>query len=227
MLMRYRAVLFDLDDTLLDSYGVRLVALQSVFSRAGIGSPSAEELLQNPDGSPFGPILSRVATGHRVERDPYGEYQQALYSTVPGLINLYPGIKPLIEGLHGRGIKLGVVTQERRLVRMADRFAGASQDLRETGIAALFSAVVGYEDTENHKPHPEPVNLALEQLSVTPQDSIVVGDSPADIEAGRAAGCRTCLATWGSSGRTRGGIGADLNAETPGRLLSLLTGQQI
>ena len=130
----------------------------------------------------------------------------------------------MLERLHARGTKLGVITSKLRLAQIADSYAGASQDLRELGVAELFDAVVGYEDTTNHKPHPEPVHLALANLSLAPEDSVFVGDTPADIEAGRAAGCRTCLATWGATRHTPGKIDADLIAETPGRLLTLLLG---
>ena len=220
--MKYRAVLFDLDDTLLDSYRTRLNALQIALSSAGISSPSAEELLQNLDGSPFAPIVNRIGADHGVKSDLYAMYQQALYPTPPGLNKLYPGIKSMLESLYARGTKLGVITSRLRQVKIAGEYSGASQELKETGVAWLIEVVVGYEDTTNHKPHPEPVHLALANLSVSPQDSIVVGDSPADIEAGRAAGCRTCLVTWGSSMHRAEDVEADFVAETPDKLVSLL-----
>ena len=222
--MKYKAVLFDLDDTLTDSYRARLLALQRVFRDAGIANPSAEEVLQSYDGSPFEPILNTIATEHEVPSDLFTEYRKALFSTPPGLIPLYPGVKPLLERLHARGAKLGVVTAKLRLAQIAGGKAGASQDLHEAGVAELFDVVVGYEDTTNHKPHPEPVQLALASLSVAPEESIFVGDTPADIEAGRAAGCRTCLATWGATRHPPGTVDADLVAETPEKLLTLLLG---
>ena len=219
-----KAVLFDLDDTLLDSYGTRLHALQTAFINAGICSPSAEELLQNLDGSPFAPIANRIGADHGLDSDLYAMYQQALYPTPPGLNTLYPGIKPVLESLYARGTKLGVITSRLRQVQIAGVFSGASQELKETGVAGLIDVVVGYEDTTNHKPHPEPVQLALTTLSVSAQDTIMVGDTPADIEAGRATGCRTCLVTWGTIRDAAERAHADFVAETPEELLSLLTG---
>ena len=58
--MKYKAVLFDLDDTLTDSYRARLLALQVVLRDAGISSPSAEEVLKSYDGSPFEPIINKI-----------------------------------------------------------------------------------------------------------------------------------------------------------------------
>jgi pyrophosphatase PpaX len=222
--MMYNTVLFDLDDTLTDSYRARQLALEKVFGSAGIGSPSAAELLQRHDGSPFGTTLNKIAVGHGVQADLYAEYQTELFSTPVGVITLYPGIKQMLETLRARGMKLGVVTAKKRLARVDGRSAGASQDLRDTGVAELFDTVVGSEDTALHKPDPEPVRLALATLSSAPQESFFVGDSSADIGAGRAAGCRTCLATWAPTRETGAVTGADLVAETPERLLALIFG---
>ena len=102
--------------------------------------------------------------------------------------------------------------------------SGAWQELKDTGVVELIQIVVGYEDTINHKPHPEPAQLALGKLPVSPSDTVVVGDAPADIEAGRTAGCRTCLVTWGTFQDLAESANADFVAETPEELLSVLTG---
>ena len=223
--MKYKAVLFDLDDTLTDSYRARLFALQSAFRDAGISDSSAEDILQNSDGGPLAPVFNRIEADHGVEHDLYAEYRQALFSSPPSLISLYPGVRPILESLYAQGTKLCVVTSKIRSAQVADRGAGASQDLRDAGVAELFDVVVGHEDTTNHKPHPEPVLLALANLSMIPSDSIFVGDTPADIEAGRAAGCETCLVTWGSTRHDPSIVGADQVADTPEELLAVLLGQ--
>ena len=69
-------------------------------------------------------------------------------------------------------------------------------------MASLFSVVVGFEDVARHKPDPEGVELALGRLGVLPKEALLVGDSAADIEAARAAGCPSCYATWGIQGDT-------------------------
>jgi pyrophosphatase PpaX len=57
--------------------------------------------------------------------------------------------------------------------------------------------VVGFEDTSSHKPDPEPVLLAIEQLGGTPDEAVYVGDSPFDIRAAKAAGMFAVAVTWG------------------------------
>ena len=222
--MKYAAVLFDLDDTLADSYEVRLIAIKRVLSHAEISSPSAEELLQNLDGSPVEPILDRIGADHGVKFDLNANYQRILYTLPPGLIDLYPGIKSMLECLSSQGTKLGVVTSTPRLIQNVGQYSGVLPVLVGAGIAELFDAVIGYEDTTIHRPHPEPIQLALTKLVAAPEDSMVVGDLPADIEAGRAAGCRTCLVTWGALRDFTESANADLVAETPEQLLLLLTG---
>ena len=226
MIAHPKAVLFDLDDTLVESYGARLIALREALSNAGITSPSAEQVLQAHDGKPSRPIVNKIGTDHGVKSDLFAEYLQSVYRTPPGVISLYPGIKSALEGLYARGTKLGVITSKMRSTQIAGAYVGASRDLAELGISSLFKVVVGFEDTTNHKPHPEPVQLALRKLSVPPKDSILVGDAPADIEAGRAAGCRTCLATWGTSRDITGSAMADLVAETPESLFSMVFGSE-
>ena len=58
--------------------------------------------------------------------------------------------------------------------------------------------VVGADDVQHHKPHPEPVQVILRQLGIPSSEAIVVGDANYDILMGLAAGCRTCGVTYGN-----------------------------
>ncbi len=139
------------------------------------------------------------------------------------MIRLYPGVASMLQALQRLGTKLGIVTQKGRLFEIEGRLAGAAKELEELGIAALFSVIVGFEDVTNYKPHPEGVALAMARLGTGPRETLMVGDSPADIGAARAAGCWSCHATWGLSaaGQAVGDVGADIVAETPEALLTL------
>ncbi|HET6624335.1 MAG TPA: HAD-IA family hydrolase, partial [Gaiellaceae bacterium] len=64
-------------------------------------------------------------------------------------------------------------------------------------LAKEFEVVVGYEDTERHKPEPDPVLLALERLGAAPAEAAYVGDSPFDIRAAKAAGVFAVAVAWG------------------------------
>jgi beta-phosphoglucomutase-like phosphatase (HAD superfamily) len=87
--------------------------------------------------------------------------------------------------------------------------------LRRHDLGRHFAVVIGAEDTEYLKPHPEPVLLAMRKLNVSDQDAWLIGDSPADIEAARSAGIR-------SVGIGNPAIGGDLFADSLKALCSVL-----
>jgi pyrophosphatase PpaX len=215
------AVLFDLDDTLLDSFNVRFKTLQSVFTRANITDPTAEQFLRNLKGTLLKDALAKLETTLKIENNLFEDYRRTYWTKRPGLIRLYPGVKSMLEELHSRGVKLGVVTQKVRLFDIDGHSAGASKELEELGIDGLFPVVVGFEDVSRYKPDPEPVNTAMKKLVVRPRETLMVGDSSADIESARVAGCWSCYATWGlpSTAKTRNSIQADIIAETPEAIL--------
>jgi len=74
----------------------------------------------------------------------------------------------------------------------------AVKALVHVGLDRLIPTVVGCDTCENHKPHPEPVERALALLGVPAENALFVGDSPHDVESGRAAGVMTVAATWGA-----------------------------
>ena len=217
------AVLFDLDDTLIDSFDARVAALSTAFLGAGLQHLDPKQFFHELRGRQLLDELTELEEREGQDLGLVERYRHAYWNRRPGLISLYSGIGPLLEALRGRGIRLGVVTQKWRSVEMDGRRVGAAEELLELGIADLFSAIVGLEDVTRFKPDPEPVEVALRRLSVAPQEAVMVGDSPADIEAGRAAGCLTCHATWGlpAADRSSADLGADMVAETPETILRL------
>jgi pyrophosphatase PpaX len=87
----------------------------------------------------------------------------------------------------------------------------AARALVHVGLDAAIPVVVGCDSCTRHKPHPEPVERALALLRSAPEDAIFVGDSPHDVESGRAAGVRTIGVTWGAASRDElARAGADL-----------------
>jgi pyrophosphatase PpaX len=105
-------------------------------------------------------------------------------------LEAFDDVLRLLPTLREEGRQLGIVTAKRlRTVELAlDRFP----ELRET-----MDVVIGAEDTERHKPEPDPVLEALRRLDADPTDAAYVGDSPYDIEAGNAAGAFTVAVGWG------------------------------
>ena len=185
------ALLFDLDGTLIDSIELLLTSMEHAFEgrersptraqwTAGIGTPLRTQLSEwCEDDDVLEAIISR-----------YRDFQSL---HLERLTTAYPGVLKFLQWARDEGYALGIVTSKGR--GMTDR------SLQHVGLAASFDTVVTYEDTDRHKPGPEPVLLALERVGVAPQHAIYVGDSPHDMHSGRAAGAATAAALWGPFSR--------------------------
>jgi len=99
-----------------------------------------------------------------------------------------PGVPDAIKNLHAAGKSLAIVTS-RKIISL-------SCFLRETGIFDYFKVIVTPDETEHHKPHPEPALKALELLAAAPEKTLFVGDAPFDIECGHSANVDTALVAW-------------------------------
>ncbi len=220
---RVNTVLFDLDDTLLDSYRARIQALQNVFTRAKIAGLNAEQFLASLQGAPFQNALARLAGEHNIMDDLFVIYRRIYWIEQLDNIRLYPGIKVMLGKLKSRGYKLGVVTSKLRDSIFEGKRIGCTYELKEVDIIDMFSVIVGLEDVKKHKPHPDGINLALSKLGSQPQETLFVGDSAADIEAAHNAGCWSCLATWGitDDNNLPQNVRAHFIVESPRALLSL------
>ncbi len=181
-----RAILLDLDGTLIDSYrdigihlnatlrdfGLQDVDVESVRYMVGGG---ARELLRR-----F--FEDRLEQALRVFRNYY--MQRPVIHTKP-----FDGVLEVLEELKSRGIGLAVITN--KMEELSKRI------LRELRMDGYFEVVVGGDTFEEKKPSPLPVLKTLEFLGIAPEHALMVGDTDADITAGRLAGTRTALAKWG------------------------------
>ena len=105
------------------------------------------------------------------------------------MIEAVAGMAETLPVLRARGWRLGIVTSKKR--------AGLERGLQLFELAELFDVTICAEDSLIHKPRPEPLLLALQQLKADPSEAVYVGDSTHDLIAGRAARVRTAAATWG------------------------------
>ncbi|UCH43535.1 MAG: HAD family hydrolase [Dehalococcoidales bacterium] len=195
--MKYKAVIFDLDDTLLDSITARVISMQRVFDGVGISQLDAEPFIRNLQGTRLSAALAQLAEECGIEIDLFQDYRRTYWTKETGVLKLYPGVRSLLEELNRRGLKLGVVTTKTMATEFEGNIIGARKELQELGVERLFSVLVGFEDVSLHKPHPDGIDLALNHLGVTSDEALMVGDSAGDIGAAQAAGCRSCYATWG------------------------------
>ena len=185
--MRYRVILFDLDGTLIDS-GPIIMASMRHASVTVLGREPDEAAVRAAIGGQGLVSQMRDLDPDRVEElvDVYRAHNEPLHAT----LETFDGVPELLCELVERGHQLGIVTAKRRsTVHLAfDRFPFLPE---------LTDVLVGSDDTERHKPDPDPVLEALHRLGATPEEAVYVGDSPFDIKAGNAAGAHTIAVGWG------------------------------
>jgi pyrophosphatase PpaX len=218
-----KAVLFDLDDTLLNSLNARVHALEKVFTEAGIGL-NAHDYLFGLNGSPFREALKDLERTYSITDDLFIKYRRAYWFHSRDSLSLYPGVQEMLLKLKADGYALGIVTSKMHDTVFEGCRIGCAGELALMGIAGLFSIVVGLEDVQKPKPDPECVHLALNRLGIAPAHALVAGDTAADVEAARAAGCVSCHAVWGITDSPVAPLtrAADFTAHHPSDILRFL-----
>lgn len=187
------AVLFDLDGTLVDSIELLIASMEYSFE-GRTRRPSVDQWVQLI-GTPLDTMLANWAESPDdvlALRARYREHQLLWHDS---MVKLYPGMVDTVRALHAAGHPLGIVTSKMEY--------GARRALKLADIESCFDVVVGIEQTVKHKPEPEPVWYALEQLGVPRERAMFVGDSTHDMHAGRAAGVITVAALWGPNTRAQ------------------------
>jgi len=184
------AVLFDLDGTLIDTVALIRESMRHATTQV-LRSEIAEDELMKGVGTP---LLAQM----RALSEPQAEelvrvYREHNARVHDDLIAEYPGVEETLEKLASHGVPMGVVTSKSRAVAM--------RGLELFGLNGYFEVVVCSDDTQKHKPDPEPVGLAASLMGVTPDQTAFVGDSPFDVMAARAAGALAIAALWGVFGR--------------------------
>lgn len=220
---RRRAVVFDLDGTLVDS----LPDLTSAVNRllAGLGRESvAEESVRLWVGDGVTALVNRAveASGGYPEGFDQAEavaaFRRAYQGHAAVASRLYPHVQDVLDALAADGFILGVCTNKPA--------QETDEVLDGMGIAALFDAVIGGDSLPVRKPDPEHLLATLRALCVDPADAVMVGDSVNDVMVARNAGVASVAVSFGYSRIDAALLGADVViddfAELPGHLARLL-----
>ena len=212
--MKYKAILFDLDGTLLDTledmadalcrtmdrFGLPHRTLKEVRSFVGNGAKRLVELATGAEGDRLAEILA-------VYKEDYD--RNYLIKTAP-----YPGIMQLLDELHAAGCLVGIVS---------NKPDSTVQSLSEALFQGKADIAVGEKAGIRRKPAPDTVLAAMEALGVTTAETVYVGDSEVDIMTARAAGVPCISVTWGFRDRdVLQEAGAETFAEDCGALWKLL-----
>ena len=184
--MRFETVLFDLDGTVVDSGGIILASMRHA-TREVLGRDYSDAELMQAVGGPGLEAQMHALAPDQVEElvDVYRAHNEPLHDELEACA----GMEDVLVRLHDEGRRLGVVTAKRRsTVELA--FANVP-------LGHLFEAIVGGDETERHKPDPEPLLLGAERLGADAASTAYVGDSPFDVRAAKAAGMFAVAVTWG------------------------------
>lgn len=187
----YQAYLFDADGTLIDTREMIYQSFAHMGKAMGAALPP-RAYIESTVGLPVVAQM-RLLLGEGKGEDYYARarehYRDHMNSVYRDYLAMFPGTAEVLAKLHGMGKKLAVVTSRTRgsLVRF----------LEELDILKYFSALVTPDDTEKHKPDPEPAFLALKLLGALPDEAVFIGDAEFDIACGKAAGMDAAFVEWG------------------------------
>lgn len=175
--MKMKAVLFDVDGVLLDSFLANWTWYQRLFATLEYPAPNKKEYKHMAHLSMWD-VIKTVTKASDEDVRRMWEFAKTTPST-DELLQTPPHAAEIIHTLK-KNYRLGIVTS-----RIRENIDPVFQLL---GVHDCFASVVGYEDSINHKPHPEPLLVAAERLGVRPHDTVYVGDALSDIQAAKAAG---------------------------------------
>ncbi len=198
--MRYAAVLFDLDGTLVDSIGLILDSFHHALDAFGVPRVPDDVLLATV-GTPLRGALARWAADETTADRMLEAYRAYYVREHDARVRAYAGVVEAVHALLDAGTRLAVVTSKNR--------AGTLRSLRAVGLDEALSIRVTLDDVTNAKPHREPVDRALALIGADPASTLFVGDSLHDMHAGRDAEVATGAALWGPFSR------AHLEPSTP------------
>ncbi len=182
-----RAVLFDLDGTLIDTMALILVSLRHATEQVLGISLSDEELMLNV-GIPLWDQMRIISEEHEDELVfAYRVHNRAVHDD---LVREYEGVDEVLRELKSREIPLGIVTSKSRGI--------ACQGMDLFGLRGYFDVLICADDVDVHKPDPFPLHEAADALGVPLDQCIYIGDSSFDMMAAINGGAISVAALWGA-----------------------------
>ncbi|WP_131742556.1 HAD-IA family hydrolase [Actinomadura roseirufa] len=181
-----RAVVFDLDGVIVDSFDVMRRAFRIAYAEVVGDGPAPFEEYSKHLGRYFPDIMRIMGLPPEIE-EPFVRESYRL----AGEVTVFPGVEALLTELNRRGLRLAVATG-----KSGPR---ARSLLTVLGIAGHFEHVIGSDEVPRPKPAPDIVEHALDLLGVVPEEAVMVGDAVTDLQSARGAGVGAIAALWGES----------------------------
>ena len=213
------AVLFDLDGTLIDSApDIHAAVVELLATRAlpALSLAQATAMI----GNGVNKLVERAFAASGTPLDE-ADLKQAISDMLPiynrhltGLTRLMPGVPDVLHQLRDSGVQLALVTNKPQ--------AATDEVLAHFGLTELFGAVLGGDAVSRKKPDPEALYLAMDHLGTDASNTVMVGDSAADVQSARNAGVRAIAIRGGYTNVPAEQLGADLTLDSLAELFDAL-----
>jgi len=188
--MAVRAVLFDFDGTLADSFVPIASSTNHVRASLGLPALTVEEIRRHV-GLGLAQLMADLAPGMPFE-DAVALYSRHHESIMLSETTLLPGVRETVAALQTRGYKLGVCSNK--------RVAFTKALILNLGLADAMSEILGPDDVGVPKPDPAMLIEAMRRLNVLPAETIYIGDMAVDVRTAKAAGVAVWLVPSGAHG---------------------------
>ena len=207
---RPTAAIFDLDGTLADTFALVFASWNEAM-REPMGRQYSPEEIMSRFGVPD-PDMIRRELPHEQHARAVEVYHDFCAARHEQMVRTFDGVREMLDELSRRRVPMGLVTGK--------GLRTMNITLHTLGLDKHFGVTMSGDDVERQKPAPDALVLAARALEVEPQDCAMIGDSPADISAGKAAGMLTVAAAWHAPYRERiRALDPDVWAQTPGEVL--------
>jgi pyrophosphatase PpaX len=180
----YKAFLFDMDGTLVDTFDLIYEAFNIALADYGKEGMTKRDFDKKLFGKPVDSTITRLLgiTSEEEHQAILKSFEKHWFAQLKK-VKVFKNVPQTLGGLKDKGYKLGVVSTSPRDV--------IKSTLKQVGIKQYFDVFIGAEDAEKKKPHHEPVTNALRLLKTKAEETVFIGDTMYDVMAGQAAGCHT------------------------------------
>lgn len=181
-----KAVIFDMDGTLIDSERIAIIAWNRSAKRFGFEIPldMLHGFIGMTRAACMGTLIEHVGS-ERIANELFEDHKVIEDELYPTMLSLKPGAREIVESLHARGLKLAVATSTRTIQ--------AHEKFDRFGLTPYFDVFTCGDELNRSKPEPDIFLLAASRLGVDPTDCVVVEDSFNGVCAGHAAGMHTIM----------------------------------
>ncbi len=183
-------VLLDLDGTIVDTNELIIASFINTLESNGLNPLTREQIIPH-----MGLTLEQQLRAFSGVDDvtsyvtAYREYSAIHHDA---MVAPFPEVNEVLTRLQAAGIKLGVVTTKIRpnTLKVLEMFQ----------LDQFMQVIITQDDVEHTKPHPQPIERAMEALGSSPERTLMVGDSPADLQSASAAGVMSAAVAWSLKG---------------------------